>query len=202
MTDSEFSVSIPRLSTERLLLREFRRGDFEAFGSYYSDDVAMAFLGGVVDRRTAWRLFSAGAGGWVLNGAGWWAIELRSTGELVGQVGAFFREHQFVPSGVEELELGWTVARSHWRQGIAKEAMTAVLAHVLERHSGHPVIAHIDPSNVASIAVSRALGMTYDRDIDFYGHPCARYVLDRARSERGDGAAARSPIDSGNPGAL
>jgi RimJ/RimL family protein N-acetyltransferase len=31
-------------------------------------------------------------GGWLLQGAGWWAIELRESGKLVGNVGAFFRE--------------------------------------------------------------------------------------------------------------
>ena len=31
------------------------------------------------------------AGLWLLNGAGWWSMENRQTGQLVGSVGAFFR---------------------------------------------------------------------------------------------------------------
>lgn len=78
----------PRLTTPRLLLREFRTADFDEYAENMADPEATKFLSGTTDRRTAWRMFSAAAGYGVLQGAGWWAIESKETGQVVGDVGA------------------------------------------------------------------------------------------------------------------
>jgi RimJ/RimL family protein N-acetyltransferase len=59
--------------------------DFDA----YADHAAEI---GVVDRRRVRGMFGANMGEWLLQGAGWWAVELRDSGTLVGSIGAFFRE--------------------------------------------------------------------------------------------------------------
>lgn len=99
------AVSVPHLETARLTLREYRMTDFDTFAAHLADEKSMAFLG-VNDRRTAWRIFGSNAGGWLLQGTGWWAIEQRGSGVLVGNVGAFFRE------GWPEIELGWNTFRT------------------------------------------------------------------------------------------
>src|SRR4051794_31882456 len=106
-------VSIPRLLTDRLLLREFRAADFDAYAENMADPEATKFVSTAPDRRTAWRMFSSGTGSWIINGRGWWALELRDTGEVVGNVGAFIRETS------PELELGWAVYRRFWGRGYA-----------------------------------------------------------------------------------
>ena len=90
---------IPRLHTPRLLLREYRTADFDAFAANLSDPEATVFIDSA-DRKSAWRIFASQTGLWLLQGAGWWAVELRETGEHVGNVGAFFRE------GWPEIEIG------------------------------------------------------------------------------------------------
>src|SRR5260221_14576406 len=52
---------VPRVDTARLRLREFRASNFDAYAENLADPVAMKSLSGVVDRRTAWRGFAAGA---------------------------------------------------------------------------------------------------------------------------------------------
>lgn len=164
---------VPRITTARLVLRGYRVSDFDAFAENLADPVATEHLGGA-DRRNAWRILAAGMGAWMLTGAGWWGVTLRDTGELVGTVGAFFREAPFT-----DLELGWTVFRRHWRRGYASEAAQAALDHAFGRHAVPRAIAHIDPENVASIRVSEHIGMTYEGDVDFYGERTGRYAVAR-----------------------
>lgn len=165
---------VPRVATPRLLLRGFRASDLDVFAASFGDPVTAQFVGGVVDRRAAWRMLATGVGLWTLTGTGWWAVEEVATGELVGTVGAFVRE-----APTAWLELGWTVVRSRWGQGIAREAARAAASFAFERRGVPRVIAHIDPQNVASVRVSAHLGMRYDGEVDFYGEPTGRYSLER-----------------------
>jgi RimJ/RimL family protein N-acetyltransferase len=152
-----------------------RRDDFDDYAANLADPIAAEHLGGVSDRRTAWRTFGAGQGFWLLQGAGWWGIELKGTGKLVGTVGAFIRE-----TSPEEIELGWTLYRAYWRNGYATEAAAAALAFALDRHKTNRVIAHINAANTASIRVSEKIGMKYDGEVPFYDVVCSRYVYPRS----------------------
>lgn len=165
-------VSVPLLSTERLLLREFRMTDFDAFAANLADPVAMKILG-THDRRTAWRIFGNATGVWMLLGAGWWAVELRESGTLVGNVGAFYRE------GWPELEMGWNTFRAFWGRHIAREAMGAVLRYAFEARGERRVTALIDANNEPSLRVAAHLGFTRESEADFYGKPVGRYVRSR-----------------------
>jgi RimJ/RimL family protein N-acetyltransferase len=172
---------VPRIATARLLLREPRVDDLDAYAANAADPIASKFLSGVMDRRAAWRALGSMAGQWLLTGAGWWAVELTATGELVGTVGAFFRETQLGRGRDADLELGWTIIRAHWRKGYATEAARAALAHGLAAHDVRRAIAHVDPANAASVGVARAIGMKLDGEADFYGDTAIRYAIPRER---------------------
>lgn len=174
LTDTAPPTAVPRVRTDRLLLREFRPADFDAFATNMADPIAMEHLSGVLDRRGAYRVFAGAMGYWMLEGAGWWAIELESARALVGTVGAFYRERPC------DLELGWTIFRPYWRKGIASEAAAAALAFGFERLGADRAIAHIDEGNTASIGVSARLGMTFEGEVDFYGQRTGRYAIHRA----------------------
>lgn len=163
---------IPRLTTARLLLRELQMRDFDAYAANLADPAATKFTSGPHDRRAAWRIFAAQTGSWLLNGGGWWAVEQREGGAVVGTVGAFFRE-----TDDTLVELGWTLYPPYWGQGFATEASAAALRYALDTHGARQVIAHISAGNLASIGVSKHLGMKYEGDVDFYGEPVGRYVL-------------------------
>jgi RimJ/RimL family protein N-acetyltransferase len=170
MQDQSPPVSIPRLRTRRLLLREYRESDFDAFAAHCADPEAMA-LWGVLDRRSARRTFAGNMGEWMLRGAGWWAVELCASGTAVGAVGAFFRE------GWPEMELGWNTFRAYWGQGIATEAATEVIRYAFDARKESRVTALIDALNTRSIRVATRLGMTFEHDVDFFGKPTGRYAL-------------------------
>ena len=195
------TVSIPRITTQRLLLRESRRSDFEPFAQDTADPLARAHIG-VHDRRTAWRILNASVGAWVIDGAGWWMVEQIATGAPLGLVGAFYREGAAagpgsagrrgtsrqrrtggpgegtaVPRG--ELELSWTIFRQHWGQGFATEAAVAALAFAFDTLGEREAVAYIDPANHASMRVAEHLGMTLRGDAELYGATVGRYVVEK-----------------------
>ncbi len=115
-------------------------------------------------------MFGANIGEWLLTGAGWWAVELRDSGTLVGFIGAFFRE-----TG-SEIEIGWNTFEAHRGQGIATEAATAVVRYVFDVRRERRVIALIDAWNTASLRVAAHVEMTYEAETELYGERVGRYV--------------------------
>lgn len=170
---------VPRLETARLVLRALERTDFDAYAAHMADAEATQYMSGIVDRRMAWRTFSALSGTWLFDGAGWWGIEVKATRQLVGIVGAFFREGLMDKGRPGDVELGWSIFRTEWRKGYASEAAREALRFAFEHHRAPRAVAHIDAPNAASIGVSRAIGMSYIGDVDFYGHASTLHAVER-----------------------
>jgi len=170
--NDEFTTSVPYLHTERLTLREYRREDFDEFAAHCADPVSTAHLG-PADRHAAWRIFCSQAGLWLIHGAGWWAVEEKATGRLVGSVGAFFREESTV------MELGWNTYRAFWGQGFANEAAAAALHHAFEIRCESKVRALIASDNASSLRVAERLGLTYEANTEIYGKAVGIYTRRR-----------------------
>lgn len=54
-----------------------------------------------------WRRIAAGVGPWLLIGFGRWAITLKESNQLVGDVGLFNSWRELEPKFGEEPEIGW-----------------------------------------------------------------------------------------------
>lgn len=167
---------VPHITTERLLLREARRADFPAFASIMMDP-ERPLPPGPVDAKTAWRIFEAGMGAWMIDGVGFWMMEERATGAVVGSIGGFRREPRTGPDDTDDVELGWSLVRAFRGRGMATEAGRAMVEHLFATTKPPRVIAHIDHDNPSSIRVAEKLGMRYEREVDFYGERLRRYEL-------------------------
>lgn len=79
-----------------------------------------------------------------------------------------------IVDGFSEVEIGWTVARSHWRRGIAtrlgQHALTEVTSLGLRS-----IVAYAREENAASRGVMTKLGMTYEKSFAFDGAPHVLY---------------------------
>lgn len=144
---------IPRLETERLILREDRAEDFDAFAGFMEDAAFIRFIGGdPMARADAWRIFAYGLGHWHLRGYGFWAVERKSDGAYLGRVGLNN------PEGWPGLEVGWTIGTPYQRQGYAFEAAKAALDYAFLTQPVDSMISTIHPDNVASQGVAMKLG--------------------------------------------
>jgi RimJ/RimL family protein N-acetyltransferase len=79
-----------------------------------------------------------------------------------------------IVDGYSEVEIGWAVASSHWRRGIASRLGQHALGEV-GALGLRGVVAYTRPDNVASRGVMTKLGMTYEKAFDFDGQPHVLY---------------------------
>ncbi|MGQ0741858.1 MAG: GNAT family N-acetyltransferase [Alphaproteobacteria bacterium] len=143
---------VPRLETERLLLREWREDDFEWFACISADAEMRRFIGGAQNRVDAWRTFAAMQGHWYLRGHGFWLAERKTDGARLGALGALRHE------GWPGLEVGWQLDRRHWGHGYATEGARAAQNWVFENFPVETVISCIDAANISSHRVAGRLG--------------------------------------------
>ena len=95
-------------------------------------------------------------------GFGYWAVEERSSGLYIGDVGFADFERDMQPSFAGAPELGWALMPSHHGRGLATEAVTTALAwgsQNLRGLTGHSrTVCMIDPANVPSHRVADKVG--------------------------------------------
>jgi RimJ/RimL family protein N-acetyltransferase len=169
---------IPRLATPRLIMREWRDSDLDAFAGFFGDIEVMRHLSGETQARNdSWRTMASAAGHWVLRGYGLWVVERKSDGAVVGRVGLINSE------GWPALEVGWTLGRAFWGQGYATEAAQAAMNYGFLTQGVDRLISLIAPANQASRAVARRLGETqgpeYDLIIGGKAYTCHIWSISR-----------------------
>jgi RimJ/RimL family protein N-acetyltransferase len=162
------------LETERLRLRQLRESDLDAHTAMMSDVEVVRFLGDgkPLDRAGSWRLIAGILGHWQLRGFGFWAMEEKATGALVGRGGLWF------PEGWPMLEVGWTLARPHWGKGFATELGRAALK-VAFAEGAAEVCSLIMPANARSIRVAERLGETPKGPIKVMTFDCLMFSARR-----------------------
>jgi ribosomal-protein-alanine N-acetyltransferase len=75
------------LSTSRLRLRRWRAADREPFAAMNADPVVMEYFPDRLTREQSDDLIEKIEAGFDANGFGLWALQVKSTGELVGFTG-------------------------------------------------------------------------------------------------------------------
>lgn len=149
----------PRVETERLILRGRKAEDFDAYAALWADPEVTRYAGGSpLSREDAWAKFARAAGMWALLGYGFWSVEEKATGEVVGDAGLADMRRDMTPSLDGKLECGWAFARRTWGRGYATEAMRAALAWGDFKFRGRTFSAIINPDNGASVRVAEKLG--------------------------------------------
>ena len=179
----------PELETERLRLRQFRESDFETYEVWCANPDVMRFLGGKTFNRTeAWRHMAYMLGHWQLRGYGYYAVEEKASGRLVGRVG--YTDF----TGWPGFELGWTLAPEVRGRGYATEAARLLLDYAFEQLDRPHVISLIHPDNTPSRRVAERLGERVEGETEVLGMPVLIYGIARAR---GPGGAVSARAASG-----
>lgn len=176
---------IPRLETERLILREWRADDREPFAAMNADPRVVEHLSRALDRAESDAFIERIEARWAADGHGLWAVERRADGRFIGFTGLTppTFEAAFTPC----VEIGWRLAPDAWGAGYATEGARAALAFGFERLGLDEIVSFTVPDNVRSRAVMERIGLTRDPADDFLhpsfpdGHRLRQHVLYRLR---------------------
>lgn len=172
----------PILDTERLILRPHTLADFDAYAEMWADPVMARFISGKPrTREESWLRFPRHAGMWSLLGFGFWAVEEKETGRLVGEAGFHEARREIEPSFEGVPETGWGFAPQVHGRGYATEAMEAVLAWGAGRFGPVRIVCIIDPGNTASLRVAAKCGFREVLRTTYHGEPTVLFdrTLDR-----------------------
>lgn len=157
-----------RLETERLVMREWRDDDADAFYEINSDPRVMETLGPLKTREEISKLIVRLQELQAKDGCCFWALETKADERLIGWCGMIRGAHDIPVK--DKLEIGWRLAYDTWGKGYITEAAKACIAWAAIEFPGEHVWAITSEDNRRSRAVMERLGMTYMPDLDF-DHP-------------------------------
>ncbi len=168
MLETNFSP-FPEIITDRLLLRCIKMADAQEALVLRSLDETMQYI----DREKFTSIEEAEA--WIqkildslhTNEGIMWTIALANKPDmLIGTIGFWrmIKQHY-------RAEVGYMLHPNHWRKGIMKEALLAVIDYGFNEMKLHSIEAHINPANDASAAVLEKTGFVreaYFKEDYFY----------------------------------
>jgi RimJ/RimL family protein N-acetyltransferase len=162
-------------TTERLLLRPWKRSDRAPFAAMNADPEVMRYVrdGSPLTRAQSDQLVDAVEAHWGQHGFGLWCAAPRDDPDrCIGFVGLAIPS--FLPAVLPAVEVGWRLARAAWGRGLATEGARAALDHAFGPLQLESVISVIDPDNRRSIRVAEKLGMRHEAS---HLHPVTRRKL-------------------------
>ncbi len=163
---------VPLIETARLRLRAIRSDDLDRWAAVCADPEVVRYLGGATfSREDTWRRLLATAGSWAVLGYGYWAVERRDGGGMIGHAGFGDFKRDMIPVIAGVPEAGWVFAREAQGQGYAAEAVAAALAWADQALRGQEIAAIISPGNAPSIRLAEKAGFATREDAVYKEEP-------------------------------
>jgi ribosomal-protein-alanine N-acetyltransferase len=168
-------MSIPTITTPRLILRAFSKKDTEAMYQILKEKEVLRYFPPTdpPPRDRVERMIGGLLKHWQERGYGLWAVEAKASGELLGRCGL-----QWLPD-TEEVEVDFILGKPFWGQGFATEAGRASLQYGFEQLGLEKVVGIAHVENIASQRVLEKLGMARLEQKEFFGIECYRYAVER-----------------------
>lgn len=162
----------PMLQTERLVLREVQAKDAKDMFTYLSDKEVMKYFG-LAPFQTITEVIAEIS--WyqsiLQKGTGIrWGITLKGEDKMIGSCGF----HNKVPKHYRS-EIGIELSRDYWKQGIAEEALKAVLQYGFEQMQLERIEALIEPPNKPSQRLVEKQGFTKEGLLRSYEFTCGKF---------------------------
>jgi ribosomal-protein-alanine N-acetyltransferase len=176
-------MSTDRIETQRLILRPWKESDRAPFAALNADPAVMEFFPAPLTAAETDAMIAIIHEKFEKNGYGFWAAELKGTGEFIGFIGLNVPGYPlpFQPC----VEIGWRLAKRFWGQGFAQEGARASLDYGFGKLGLQEIVSFTTWNNRRSQRVMEAIGMLRDSKGDFdhpkidVGNPLCRHVLYR-----------------------
>ena len=141
----------PRLETDRLILQPLKEKDAGILFAYHAHPEVARFQSWHVKNASDALHFIKGHEGFDFGVPDTWyqvGIYLKSTPELVGDIGV-----HFLHENPKAVEIGYTIAPEHQRNGYAFEAVSKLLEFLFAEYGASTVIAVTDHQNQPSMGL-------------------------------------------------
>jgi ribosomal-protein-alanine N-acetyltransferase len=154
------------LTTDRLVLRQWRAADRAPFAAMNADPIVMRHFPALLTREESDGFADRNEAGIAERGWGLWAVD--ADGEFAGFIGLqpLRATLPFAPG----VEIGWRLAARFHGHGYATEGARRVVAHAFGVIGLPELVSFTTEQNTASRRVMEKLGMTRDPAEDF-DHP-------------------------------
>lgn len=150
---------IPTLETSRLRLRGHTYADLDHCVAMWAEPEVSRFIGGKPStKQQTWTRLLAYVGHWAVMGFGYWAIEEKSSGVLVGEIGFADFKRDVSAEMQGKPELGFALRSAFHRKGYASEAVRAVLSWGDSHLTSRKTVCLIDAQNSVSLHVVEKFG--------------------------------------------
>lgn len=165
------------LETDRLRLREWQLADREPFYRMNIEPEVQRFLS-PIDRDASDAMLAKIDRQFAENGWGFWAIEERETGQLIGMCGLAHATFEafFTPA----VEIGWRLSAKWQGKGYAREAAQRCLEFGFNDLNLPRIVSFTTPANTASWGLMKRIGMEKIGEFNHLGlpssHPLSRHV--------------------------
>ena len=179
-------AAVPRLVTDRLLLREWGDADREPFAAMNADPRVMEHFPALLNRPESDAFLDRIVARWKEHGYGLWVVERPADGVFLGFTGLAAPVVD-LPGMPPFVEVGWRFAVGAWGHGYATEAARAAVGWGFDVLGLDEIASWTTVANRKSRAVMERLGMTHDPADDFEhprvpeGHRQRPHVLYRLR---------------------
>jgi RimJ/RimL family protein N-acetyltransferase len=152
------AAAAPLLVTERLELWLPRKEDIAPMSAIVSDPATGRFLAPQGGAAGHFQRFCRNAGSWLLYGYGAFMVRERGSGALLGNCGVFHSVRGLGDDFDDAPEAGWILRRDKVGQGLAQEAMRAVLVWFEREHGPQRIVCMISLGNEPSMRLAAKLG--------------------------------------------
>jgi [ribosomal protein S5]-alanine N-acetyltransferase len=150
------------MQTPRTIIRPYAESDVESVLPIFTDPITMSFWERPLDEDAIAAWVARNARSFRETGLGRMLVELRGSGETIGDCGIVRAE----VAGCEENDLGYIIHHPYWRRGLGMECARACLEYGLRNLGLRRVVANMPHDHVASARVAEKLGMRLERDFD------------------------------------
>ncbi|WHO37741.1 GNAT family N-acetyltransferase [Sphingobium sp. AP49] len=170
------------ITTDRLILRAWCKGNVVPLMAAVNTLITMAYLGGPQPRSYFVRLWLSMARHQEADGCCFWIIERRSDGAILGYLGVKRGGPVGTPIA-DKLILGWLLGEDFRGQGLVEEAAWAAIRWARKHFPGEKIFACTVPGNEPSDKLVMALRMRRRPELDYgeagraLGDPLARHIV-------------------------
>lgn len=159
MVDDIVLTDIPRIETERLILRKITAEDVDNIFEYASITEVTTFVLWETHKTKRDTLdFVKFAEEQFINGSSIvWGIEIKSEKKLIGSID--LRDWKTIHKCGD---IGYAISKKYWNKGYVSEAMKAVMKFGFEPLHLNRIEAHCEEENIGSWRVMQKCGMKYE----------------------------------------